>query len=294
MSNVTFRKTSNILTFPFLSFWFSFAIVWIPLVLLIIFNTILIIYVHRSRQNERGISEGLKLRRHNRGNQGEQQKTTIMLSESMTYGTHTHDDWSTKISRAILVAVVIVFTVCQIPQAISLTVASFFPRTARKDKALIFNNFANCLVAVNASINFLLYCCFSDRFRRTFGSSFAFLSKYCAQYIQPKWSSDTKTSGSLDNVSVHTPYHQSTYVSHGPPLNSQASNVSATSFTPEQVQKWSTILSKFKSRGRVIRTPKIDLKNSSLWPSTDTVSDSRSHLFDGEDEVKTTWRTINR
>lgn len=168
---------------------------------------------------------------------------------------------------------VIVFTVCQIPQAISLTVASFFPSVSRKDEALIFNNFANCLVAVNASINFLLYCCFSDRFRRTFGSSFAFLSKYCAQFIQPNWTSNTKDTGSLENVSMNMPYHQATYVSHGPLLNSQVSNMSSASFSPEQVQKWSNILSKFKSNGKVVRVPKIDLKNSSLWASTDTVSD---------------------
>ncbi len=59
-----------------------FAIIWIPLLLLVIFNTILIFYVHRSKQNEHRISDGVKLRRHNnRGNQGEQRKTTIMLSK---------------------------------------------------------------------------------------------------------------------------------------------------------------------------------------------------------------------
>lgn len=58
-----------------------FAIIWIPLLLLVIFNSILILYVHRSRQNENRISDGVKLRRHNRGNQGEQRKTTIMLSK---------------------------------------------------------------------------------------------------------------------------------------------------------------------------------------------------------------------
>lgn len=60
-----------------------FAIIWIPLVLLAIFNTILIRYVHNSKTKEHRISEGMKLRRHNRGNQGEQRKTTIMLSRSL-------------------------------------------------------------------------------------------------------------------------------------------------------------------------------------------------------------------
>jgi hypothetical protein len=62
------------------NFIYRFAIIWIPLLLLVIFNTILIFYVHRSKQNEHKNSEGIKLRRHNRGSQGEQRKTTIMLS----------------------------------------------------------------------------------------------------------------------------------------------------------------------------------------------------------------------
>jgi hypothetical protein len=38
-------------------------------------------YVHRSKQDEQRTSDGIKLRKHNRGNQGEQRKTTIMLSK---------------------------------------------------------------------------------------------------------------------------------------------------------------------------------------------------------------------
>ena len=46
---------------------------------------------------------------------------------------------------------------CQIPQAISLTLHSVLPKLARSSNVLIYNNFANCLVAINASTNFLLY-----------------------------------------------------------------------------------------------------------------------------------------
>jgi hypothetical protein len=38
-------------------------------------------YVHRSKQDEHRTSNGIQLRKHNRGNQGEQRKTTIMLSK---------------------------------------------------------------------------------------------------------------------------------------------------------------------------------------------------------------------
>ena len=106
-----------------------------------------------------------------------------------------------------LVAVVLVFTVCQIPQAISLTLQSFVPSIARVPKVLIYNNFANCLVALNASTNFLLYCCFSERFRSTIRLNFTFLSNCCGHYIQSKWQikeindHQTRHSISIDNIS---------------------------------------------------------------------------------------------
>ncbi len=121
------------------------------------------------------------------------------------------------------VAVVLVFTVCQIPQAISLTLQSFLPTLSQTSKVLIYNNFANCLVALNASINFLLYCCFSARFRATFQSNFSFLSKYCVHYIQPKWKPNetnhpTIHSTSIDNISNYSP--------HGNHIHTHGSNTS--------------------------------------------------------------------
>ncbi len=126
-----------------------------------------------------------------------------------------------------LVAVVLVFTVCQIPQAISLTLQSFFPTLAQSSQVLIYNNFANCLVAVNASINFLLYCCFSDRFRSTFQSNFTFLNKYFVHHIQPKWQPNEidhqpKYSISIDNMS--------NYSLHGNQINTCASNINHLDF----------------------------------------------------------------
>jgi hypothetical protein len=59
-----------------------FAIIWIPLLLLLVFNTILIRYVHRSKRDKQEDSSGsIELRRHSRGHQNEQRKTTIMLSK---------------------------------------------------------------------------------------------------------------------------------------------------------------------------------------------------------------------
>ncbi|CAF1255043.1 unnamed protein product [Rotaria sp. Silwood1] len=183
----------------------TFAIIWIPLVLLVIFNTILIHYVRRSKLNQQPNDTGFQLRRHSRGNHSEQRKTTIML-----------------------IAVVIVFTICQIPQAISLTVQSFFPILAQTSKVLIYNNFANCFVAINASTNFLLYCCFSDRFRLTFRSNFAFLSNNCAYSIQPgskmkRINKQHTNCNSFDTVSLT---NQSIYSLHGNQCHTRISNLS--------------------------------------------------------------------
>lgn len=238
---------------------------------------ILINYVHHSKQNEHRISEGMKLRRHNRGNQGEQRKTTIMLSKSSSSSSRLCQ----KKKTLFLVAVVIVFTVCQIPQAISLTVQSFFPVLSQTPKVLIYNNFANCLVAINASMNFLLYCCFSERFRSTFGSSFAFLSKYCAYVLGPNWtiSADhNKHSVSLENMSLHSTYNQSTYSLHGPSLNTRISNMStdfsqkharstvsdASQLTNQKARSWSNLLGRFRSK-------KPQLRQTLIWQSSETV-----------------------
>ncbi|CAF0923468.1 unnamed protein product [Rotaria sp. Silwood1] len=217
----------------------TFAIIWIPLLLLAIFNTILIIHVHRSKQNEHRNSEGIQLRRHNQNSQGEQRKITIML-----------------------IAVVIVFTVCQIPQAISLTVQSFFPKLSQASKVLIYNNFANCLVAVNASINFLLYCCFSDRFRSTFSSNFSFISKYCAPYIVPNYKLKTgnnKHSLSIDNMSFNCLDNHSNYSLHPQSTNPRMSNISY-----ESNQKYF----KKSSSNHSQKQSHISNRNQRSWTST--------------------------
>jgi hypothetical protein len=222
----------------------------------------------------------MKLRRHNRGSQGEQRKTTIMLSKFCYF----ERKFFEKKENSILVAVVIVFTVCQIPQAISLTVQSFFSVLSQTPKVLIYNNFANCLVALNASMNFLLYCCFSERFRSTFGSSFAFLSKYCAHYMGPNWKITTdgnKLSTSIDNMSLNSPYTQSNYSLHGPTFNTRISNMSAdlnqkflrktlsstSQIADQKGESWMDLLEKFRSN----KTDKHHLKQALIWQSNETV-----------------------
>jgi len=116
-------------------------------------------------------------------------------------------------------------------------------------------------------MNFLLYCCFSGRFRSTVRSSFSILHKYGANYIKPNWefaTNNTKYSTSPDNISLTYTYTQSNYSLQGQGLNTRTSNISNdlnqkglrkntmnTSQRPSQIsnlnqQACTPVLSKFK------------------------------------------------
>jgi hypothetical protein len=130
-------------------------------------------------------------------------------------------------------------------------------------------------------MNFLLYCCFSDRFRSTFRSSFAFLSKYCAHYIHPNWKITTDENNhsiSLDNTSFNFPNNQSNYSLHGPSVNTRISNdigkkhLKKTSSNTsrranEKRQSWTLILAKLKSN----KNEKENYKQTLIRQSTETV-----------------------
>ena len=88
-----------------------------------------------------------------------------------------------------LIVVVIVFLVCQIPQAVANIYLGYvyskygdqMPMTMRY-RARILGSILNFLVIVNASINFVLYSSFSKKFRRTFRILFC---RCCRDKNQP-------------------------------------------------------------------------------------------------------------
>lgn len=130
-------------------------------------------------------------------------------------------------------------------------------------------------------MNFLLYCCFSERFRSTFGSSFAFLSKCCAYIMGPKWTitaDSNKHSVSLDNMSLNSVYNQSSYSVHGPSLNTRISNMSndvsqkylrktfsdSSQVINQKQRSWSNFFGRLRSK-------KPQLRQTLVWQSTETV-----------------------
>ncbi|XP_022663222.1 FMRFamide receptor-like [Varroa jacobsoni] len=118
----------------------------VPLVILIVFNTFLVRSVHISRRQRSTMT--LRQRPNSaREPSSQENKITVML-----------------------IAVVILFLVCQMPSAALLIYTTF--DDARTTFILVLGNFFNFLVCVNASGNFVLYCLLSNKYRKTFINMF--------------------------------------------------------------------------------------------------------------------------
>lgn len=69
-----------------------------------------------------------------------------------------------------LVAVVLLFIICQIPTTVALLVSLFYSpqeKTPGDNYKRALGNICNFLMCINAATNFLLYCAMSDKYRRT-------------------------------------------------------------------------------------------------------------------------------
>ena len=131
--------------------WFSQTLfAFIPLLILFVLNTVILIGLRKAehrrhemlRPNVSASPRGKMMKGH-----GEKHKITVML-----------------------LVVVIVFMICQVPQAcvhlywnLITTIGTASQYTSIK--VAVFNNICNLLVMVNASTNFMLYSLFSERFR---------------------------------------------------------------------------------------------------------------------------------
>ncbi|XP_066993134.1 FMRFamide receptor [Anabrus simplex] len=127
-----------------LFYWFSSIIFMIlPLILLGIFNSFLVRAVHRSQRQRCNMTQV----EHSDSVQTQENRITI-----------------------ILIAVVILFMVCQLPTAITLIYKTFNPTPSSFTKNVLrgLGNIFNFLVAIHSACNFLLYCALSDKYRRTF------------------------------------------------------------------------------------------------------------------------------
>ena len=127
--------------------WFVALFTFTPLVLLSVFNSLLIKSVWEANKKRQMLSQTRVTGDAQKPNR-EQQRVTLML-----------------------ISVVVIFLICQTPQAVlliyrSYVIANDMPYPA--DLIKIAGNICNLLVQINASVNFVLYSYFSRQFRRTF------------------------------------------------------------------------------------------------------------------------------
>ena len=131
--------------------WYVTLFTFMPLFLLSIFNSLLIRSVWKANK-KRKLMANTRVLGENQKQNSEQQKVTTML-----------------------ITIVLIFMLCQLPQAVLLIYKSYLkskgiPHPA--DSFRIAGNICNLLVQVNSSVNFLLYSYFSSKFRRTFKKLF--------------------------------------------------------------------------------------------------------------------------
>ncbi|RNA39794.1 FMRFamide receptor-like [Brachionus plicatilis] len=158
-------------------FWLiAIMVQFIPLTLLIVLNGFLMKYIHGSiklkqinlTNNFKPFSTdkpSIELRVHRKSD----------LTVQNTYKNTSQSDQN-KVT-ILLIATVLLFLICQVPSALLLIYEAIFPLDndvgyVTKDIRLGLNNIANGLTAINASVNFILYSCFSDKFRQTFRAMF--------------------------------------------------------------------------------------------------------------------------
>jgi hypothetical protein len=160
----------NFDTYKLIYYWIiAVMIQFIPLTLLIIFNSVLMKFIHDTskfdKENTVGTIENEKLMKKNNNNR----KSTINYNKSEMKAQNK--------ATLLIIATVIVFLICQLPSALLLIYDAIFPLENQTNKVVIdvvlgLNNIANGLTAINASVNFILYSCFSKKFRQSFKNLF--------------------------------------------------------------------------------------------------------------------------
>ena len=195
-------------------YWLTSALfVFIPLILLAVFNSFLIKSVHvsgrarsvmtqsKSQATQNAINVATAVGSGSRSpsphppsnqhpNVSETNGHDVSNARSVITTTGVRLESSSKQENKItimLIAVVILFFFCQLPTAVSLIVSSIhtFPEKTKSwfiSRGL--NNIFNFLVAINAAGNFLLYCFFSQRYRKTFVTLFCPCYKNKLGYFQ--------------------------------------------------------------------------------------------------------------
>ncbi|KAH8397938.1 hypothetical protein KR222_006676 [Zaprionus bogoriensis] len=139
----------NALYFNIWSVYTLVVFVLLPLFVLATFNCFLILLVHRSKSVRGDLTNANSIRR------------TKRKSNSGLTGSVSQENRVT----ITLIAVVLLFIVCQLPWAIYLILVQYMD--IEPNLQVIAGNVCNLLVSINAAANFFLYCVLSDKYRKT-------------------------------------------------------------------------------------------------------------------------------
>ncbi|XP_044317201.1 uncharacterized protein LOC108042989 [Drosophila rhopaloa] len=120
-----------------------------PLLLLATFNSFLILLVHRSKSLRGDLTNASSIRR------------TKRKSNSGLKGSVSQENRVT----ITLIAVVLMFIVCQLPWAIYLVLSQYM--NFQLGTQVVAGNVCNLLASLHAASNFFLYCVLSDKYRKT-------------------------------------------------------------------------------------------------------------------------------
>jgi hypothetical protein len=108
-----------------------------------------------------------------------------------------------------LIAVVLLFLICQLPTAITLLYSIFHDIEQNTNLGVLIRalgNLFNFLMAINAAGNFVLYCLLSQKYRRTFLQTFCpclkgRVQKFQSAYYTQNSVIDSSVKKSMKNIS---------------------------------------------------------------------------------------------
>ncbi|XP_066254567.1 sex peptide receptor isoform X1 [Euwallacea similis] len=151
VENTDFGKNGDYTSFMY---WYS-ALVWgiVPLVLIATFNCFLINAVYMSQKKRSTMT-----------------RTNTQSSQTEGCSSISNENRIT----IMLIAVVVMFLICQTPTASYLIYYNFYPALTKTQKNIqsILGNVFNSLLTVNAACNFVFYSLMSKKFRTTFKEIF--------------------------------------------------------------------------------------------------------------------------
>ncbi|CAF1190157.1 unnamed protein product [Adineta ricciae] len=164
------------------------VIIWIPLTVLCVCNSILIWYVHRSRHfdddvqsttnydsdqgSSMSITNKLDYPATNRRKSSSISSVSFNTGSSFQLRRHSRSILQKRRVTIILIFCLFVALLLWTPQSLSLTYETLIESYSDMSHEhriilLIFNNFANLFLCINASIDLILYCFLSEKFART-------------------------------------------------------------------------------------------------------------------------------